>query len=124
MNSRKLFLIATLVLPFVLPAQGNKAGGPCGYEKTIMPATIIKVDVYDSLNAEILFVLHYQTGTDTLSYLHEFGKFATQQLIDQYDLRVGNAVSYEMYRITSGHCSPHHEKLTLVKYETQAKKEE
>ena len=50
-------LMLFALLPFISSAQGEREGGPCIYETTIYPATIITIiEVYEGWN-DITFVV-------------------------------------------------------------------
>ncbi len=121
---RLLFItgfFSLLMQPGKLHAQRD--GGSCSYKTTIYPATIISVEVFDSAHAQITFVIARHNTTDTMTYYSQFRKFATREIIEQNDLRVGNSVEYVVKNMISGSCNPHIAYLTLKKFEaTESKK--
>lgn len=118
---RSLLIAGTfslLLIPGKINAQ--KDGGGCSYDKKIYPATVVYAAGYDSIRAFILFAVEIDGKMDTISYLSEFHINPGIEVIEQYDLRVGNVFCYEEWNIISGHCTPHIRRLTLDKYEKKS----
>jgi hypothetical protein len=91
-------------------------GGPCTYEITKTPATVIAIQPHDSLYSEILFLVPNGEFSDTLYYTRNFPGFASKADIEKYDLHVGKDFTYEEHQIKTGSCTPHMFFLKLEKY--------
>ena len=91
-------------------------GGPCTYNISKLPATVIAIQQHDNLSSEILFTIQKDGKTDTLWYTREFPGWATADDVKKYDLKVGNQFVYECRTRTSGECTPEIDVLKLEKY--------
>ncbi|CAN5902875.1 hypothetical protein BH11BAC7_BH11BAC7_12970 [soil metagenome] len=120
---RSILIVLFFSFAFIGKANAQREkpkGGSCSYKTEIFPATVIMVANIDSIRVFILFSVEKYGTIDTISYYSEFHIHPGKEVIDKYDLRVGNVFNYEVKSIISGHCSPHIERLMLTKYVSPA----
>jgi hypothetical protein len=91
-------------------------GGPCSYKTNKSPATIIAIVPHDSTCSEIYFSVEKEGKRDTISYSRYFTGWACKDVIEKYDLKMGNVFTFEEHEEIKGTCDPYYYSLTLEKY--------
>lgn len=95
-------------------------GGPCSYETKIYPATVIKIEIGDSLYIDILFRVDDEFGNlykDSVSWYMENKNWLSISEINKDSISLGKKYQFLIDEIKTGACNPFIEKLTLLKYE-------
>ncbi len=109
-------LIVVALLPFISSAQGEREGGPCSYETTNYPATIITIfEVYEGWN-DIHFVVKKQELADTITWSNEFGGYLSTEELKTAEYKTGDVLTYQTKEIISGSCNPYVQRLTKEIY--------
>lgn len=100
--------LITGLLVFLLGSCNFQAdGGPCTYETTIYPATLLKKVDINPLYYDALFVVEIDGKPDTLSFANKNnGNNISVEEIPKDSLIAGNLYQYEVMRIRSGSCNP------------------
>lgn len=81
-------------------------GGPCAYENTYYPATVIDIDTFDMGNYNLLIAFEYGDGRDTMLYYSANNNYVSEEEMIRYDIKPGSSCRYVHKRITEGHCNP------------------
>ncbi|MGE0638294.1 MAG: hypothetical protein AB7G44_16005 [Bacteroidia bacterium] len=109
-------LFSVILFPFIALAQGGREGGPCSYETTNYPATIIEIfEVYEGWN-DIYVVIKTHEPADTITWSNEFGGFISTEELKASDYKIGDKLNYQIKEIISGSCSPYIKWLTKERY--------
>ncbi|MFM9943670.1 MAG: hypothetical protein ACKVQB_00410 [Bacteroidia bacterium] len=113
-----LFLLTTLISSCKY-CQGQVDGGPCSYETKLFPAEVIDIFKIDSTYSEVYFLIkNYRlTDEDIITYSSEFSGYINTDTLQKKEIKIGSLFTYEIKDILTGHCSPHLERLLLIKYE-------
>jgi hypothetical protein len=93
-------------------------GGPCTYEITVYPATVIHIKTEGT--TDILFRVEDLNGAlyrDSVSWFKEKNSSLEKELIEWDSIRVGKKYKYEIMKITTGSCDPKIEMLTLEEFD-------
>ena len=115
-----LALFSVIIISCSDNRNNNVAGGPCTYEKKFYPATVIKIEKKDSLNADIIFKIEDGAGNvyrDSVSWYMENKGLASIVQIEKDSIAIGKKYTYEVWKIITGHCNPDIERLALEKFD-------
>ncbi|MBK8611011.1 MAG: hypothetical protein IPL84_13995 [Chitinophagaceae bacterium] len=82
-------------------------GGPCTYETTIYPATLVELVEINSASYELLFEVVVSEKKDTLRYSAiNNGNYLFYADLPKDSLLMGKQYQYQVQRIQKGTCAP------------------
>ena len=111
---RTLFLLA--LLPLVSCAQKERDGGPCSYQTTYYPATIILIFEVDSDYSDMIVVTSLYGEMDTVMFHAESYEYFSKKEMKEMNYKAGDTLTYEVKEIIDGSCSPYLTRLTKERY--------
>lgn len=116
---RVIPLFAGLLLLTLNACDFKTEGGPCTYETTLYPATLLeKVDI-NMLYYDALFEVEIDGKRDTLSFAKKNnGNNIAVDEIPRDSLVTGNRYQYEVMRIRTGTCNPVVDQIRLKPFVT------
>ena len=103
------FLICCVPLAIVACGQmnrGNADGGPCSYESTPYPATVLEVDTAEVGLYNLLMAFEFGEERDTMWFYDANNNYVPQEDMERYEVKPGSSCSYVHKQITEGHCNP------------------
>jgi hypothetical protein len=102
-----MFLLSTLLLcQCTWHKDENVNGGPCTYTTTLYPLKVIKIEMKDSVNCDVLFARTRDSHTDTISYYIEQNGWLKAEDIQKFGIEVGAGFKWREDKIKSGSCDP------------------
>lgn len=82
-------------------------GGPCSYDTTIYPATLLQKIEINAKYYDLMLEVEMEGKKDTLSYAKKNnGSNIAYELIPADSLAIGSQYQYKVMRIKTGTCSP------------------
>lgn len=114
-----IFIVPAMLLLSCNQAAEHKDGGPCSYDRKVLPAKLIALPDINEKYYDAVLVLSRDGGsTDTVNYSMVNNKYyiAVEQ-IPKDSLKIGSNYQYIEQRIKSGYCNPQVDWILLKPFE-------
>lgn len=116
MSSKRILYSFLFIVAACNNQEETPEGGPCTYQRTVLPAKLIELISNDSLNYDASFAISRASGiTDTVYYQQLHHRLLSAEEIKKDSLVVGQVYEYLQQDLVTGSCNPHVVSIQLKK---------